>query len=431
MGVVIRGDVARPSADGRPARRASCLAFSIVGALLTWAQPSLAQEPGESARLTVRPHEMVLGTRTERAGEYRLDSVDPQSWVYVPPQCVGIRRCPLVVLSNTDYQRYSYVADKYGMIMARITPGGGDHFPDQVMAMDRGIKEILRTFAIDPDKIVIAGRCATGEGTIAYGDQNPDVFSRVVVFTQHTGQPPVKSPNQMTEYYIAGGLLEDIANFLGVRQLRDRGYTVKHTIQLRGHTDTYEDYDFMGHWLQESWAIPDPAARPVPYAFGDPPLLTAEVLAQMTTFWTRFMQEPDSIKTTARQAHVREVVVPVGNERVSTLMVDMPALAAQYPSVAAALQAAGLTPSQHDAYRAALVSAQIANVRSWGLESAAGAAQSAASAILDSTPREETVLADPTVGIASTSVLAKNAEFMNAHPDEFAALETAGMWSTP
>ena len=40
-------------------------------------------------------------------------------------------------------------------------------------------------------------------------------------------------------------------------------------------------------------------------------------------------------------------------------MVDMAALAAQYPSVAADLAKAGLTAQQHDAYRVALVTAYV------------------------------------------------------------------------
>jgi hypothetical protein len=173
----------------------------------------------------------------------------------------------------------------------------------------------------------------------------------------------------------------------------------------------------MGRWLQERWAIPDPAARPVPYTFGDPPLLTAEIMAQMTTFWTRFMQEPDSIKITARQALVREVLVPVGKERFSTSMVDMPALAAKYPSVAAAFEAAKLTPEQHEAYRAALAG-------TFAYSNTGGRAPSSRPTRADSMMRS-------LLGVEPTSAVVKNFVFMQAHPDEFLALEKTEMWSTP
>jgi hypothetical protein len=55
-----------------------------------------------------------------------------------------------------------------------------------------------------------------------------------------------------------------------------------------------------------------------PQVVADPlPILTTEALAHMTAFWTRFQQEPESIKTTARRAHLREASVPVGEERPS------------------------------------------------------------------------------------------------------------------
>ena len=88
-------------------------------------------------------------------------------------------------------------------------------------------------------------------------------------------------------------------------------------MNFRGREPQAEDYAVWGRWLQESWALPDRAARPAPTVvvqpYEDLPQLTPEVLRQMTTFWTSFQQEPESIRTTARRAHVREVVVPGGS----------------------------------------------------------------------------------------------------------------------
>jgi hypothetical protein len=100
----------------------------------------------------------------------------------------------------------------------------------------------------------------------------------------------------------------------------------------------------------------------------------------------------------ARRAHLREVVVPVGTERPSVVMMDLPALAAQYPSVAADLKQAGLTAQQHDALRVALVNAYA--TQSVGKEMAAP---------------------DP------SSPVAKNLAFLDAHPDELQALAQAGV----
>ncbi len=164
-----------------------------------------------------------------------------------------------------------------------------------------------------------------------------------------------------------------------------------------------------------SRAGPSPSLRldPSPYTFVDPPLLTAEGVARMTTFWIRFMQLPDSIKATARRTLVREVLVPVGKEHISTLMVDMSALAAQFPSVAAVFEAVQLTPQQHDAYRAAALGVLI----------------------YESTLLSHPYNAEYSLGyqleVNPVSALGRNLGFLNSHRDEFARLEATGMWVTP
>jgi hypothetical protein len=118
----------------------------------------------------------------------------------------------------------------------------------------------------------------------------------------------------------------------------------------------------------------------------------------MTAFWSSFFQEPDSIRTAGRRAHIRDVIAPVGTERAVVPMTDMAALAAMYPPVAAALNRAGLTGRQHDAYRLALLTVLIVR----GFEQQVGP-------------------------IEPTSVLAKNLAFVAAHPDELEALASAGI----
>jgi hypothetical protein len=181
--------------------------------------------------------------------------------------------------------------------------------------------------------------------------------------------------------------------------MRQKGYRVTHAFGFRLHGHQHESYDHVGRWLQQTWETSDTAARPAPRVIADPlPELTAKVLTKMTAFWAGFVTEPDSIRIIGRQYHLRDVVVPVGTERPVVVMVDMAALAAAYPSVAANLKAAGLTAKEHDAYRVALASAR-------ALKHSAG--EKARGAL------------DP------TSVQAKNLAFMDAHPDEFQALEDA------
>ena len=106
----------------------------------------------------------------------------------------------------------------------------------------------------------------------------------------------------------------------------------------------------------------------------------------------------------------------------SLVMADMPALAAQYPSVAADLKAAGLTAQQHDAYRVARASATFID---------------AARKNADNGERTGYYTVNPAVrklldaSLAASQPLRENMEFVRTHPDALGALEATDMWRTP
>lgn len=410
-----RGGPPQQNTLSRSLRRAGVSVFGLglVGTLLA-VRDSVAQEPGGS-RLTVRPRAMATGTRNPAMGVYPLESMRLYL-VSVPQQCVGARRCPLFVwLGGAGYngaaitKLFRPVADKYGMILlaptalARNSEYATD--PDK-SKLDAALKEVLQKFAIDPDKIAIFGRCASVPPAARLGLDNLDVFSRIgLVSGSIPSLDAMDLKNKTVEFFIDYGLWEgsdwDVAS-----KLRHDGHPVKTVAGLRGHEDQAESYDFVGHWLMESWAKPDPTTRSALRIVDPVPLLTLAVVNQMTNFWDAFQKQPDSIRTTARQAHLREFGIPLqhSDDRMSVWMTDMPALAAQYPPVAAALTKAGLTPQQHDAYRVALIATRIG-----------------------------TPLSFRTRAADETSVLAKNAAFFRANYErsEFTALEATGMWSTP
>lgn len=382
--------------------RGSVIGLGLVSALVALgSRVAQAQDEGpETHGLTVRPGQMATGTQNPPAGEYRLNSLP--ALLTVPPQCVGARRCPLVLVfpsSNTarvSTEWHRPMAENYGMLL--LVPAEWD-----TRSIDAGLQEALQKFAIDPDKIAAVGRCASGSAAWLLGGNNPAVFSRIALISANLPFPPrtMNPQNTTVQLFVEAGLLEPgtLREALdGAQDLRVEGHPVTFVVGLRAHEHQLEDYDFLGHWLQESWATPNPAARPVPKAVADPlPLLTTEVLTQMTSFWTRFAQQPESIRTVARRRHLRELQVSVGTERPLVWLTDLAALAAQYPSVAADLQQAGLTAQQHDAYRVALISTRIA------------------------------AIAKDLLGpLEATSVLAKNLAFYEAHPDELEALEKAG-----
>jgi hypothetical protein len=287
--------------------------------------------------------------------------------------------------------------ESYGMIM--LAPQTY-HRPNVMNTM---LEEVLQRFAIDADKLAIVGDCASGQAAAQYGIQNLDIFNRIAMI--NGGAPPVDwDPHgREVEFFLGREIREANGSHRAAHVLRRNGIPLKFFASFRDHGKQIEELHFLGQWLHETWLHPDSGGRTVPRVIADSlPLLTAPAIAAMTDFWIQFRKAPDSIRTTARRAHVRETLVSAGEQRLSSVMADMPALASKYPSVAAALKTSGLTAQQHDAYRAALVNAQLSMI-----------AKAEGEIIVES------------------SVTAKNIAFMDAHPDEMLALAQTGMWMVP
>jgi hypothetical protein len=167
---------------------------------------------------------------------------------------------------------------------------------------------------------------------------------------------------------------------------------------LAGHGVQPSTADLVGRWLQESWAQPNPAKRTAPPRVIDPlPVLTPQVLAQLASVWQRFRLSEEQ-----RIPYMRETVVPVVTERPLTAMMDMSAVAAKVPAVAAVLKQAGLTAEQFDAARLALLSARL----TWGATEGSYAARVPAGTVVD-----------------PASVLGRNVAFVKAHLEEVKAID--------
>ena len=98
-------------------RNRGFVSLGIAAAFLA-ASSAAAQTPAIAGRLTVRPQTMATGTRNAAAGWQALDSAPAGSrppLIYVPPQCVGERRCPLVLHLHDRFGVPKH-ADRYGII---------------------------------------------------------------------------------------------------------------------------------------------------------------------------------------------------------------------------------------------------------------------------------------------------------------------------
>lgn len=403
--------------SGRAKRYARYLlvGFGVGNAILA-GRPGLAQIPAswgspENRRLTVRPHEMATGTRTAQAGVHAVDSI-PDFWVYVPQLCVGTRRCPLVVslpgggvLSTELLAFHRGMADRYGMLL--LTTQERDQAERDI---DAALKQVLRKYAIDSDKIALEGFSNGGSSALWLGRGNLDVFSRIAPQSPGWFSGEDGPLNPATQFFVAGGLSEAGSPFFqypirAAQELRRAGHRVKQVVGLRGHTTTEEERALLWQWLQESWGMPGPAG-PVPPPPAPAPRLAADALPLLTNQalvqWLTFLQKTGG-RFPERSAVdlLKEVTIPVGQERLSALIRDIPALAARDTVVAGVLAEIGLTAQQAEAYWIALISAKAT--------SGAG------------------VLG---VGsVAATSVLGRNVEFLDTHRDEL--VSWSEMWNTP
>lgn len=443
--------------SGRSGRRAAhrssgrgtrewVVGWSLAGVLVMGAPAMGARCVAQTApppwRLSVRPREMATATQNQYSGwqEVGLDPVSAK--IYVPPKCLGPRRCPMLMFMGGI--EFTDLADQYGIILfpfgtiepnygrgrktGHVTIDPGLDIPYLVREMpsalplttliDTLLTLVLHQFAIDPDKIAVTGNSYASDYASFWGTGNPDVFSRVIPISAYAGiNNGVGLPGKAAQQFYGTAEIDSEwyvwAMIEGGRRLRQDGYAMKMVLEYRGHVPVdYYMFETLLQWLQESWAMPDAAPQPAPrtIAADSLPLLTTEALTKMAAFWRGFEQEPQTIYD-ARMAIRKEVLVPLGGELVTLRMTDMPALAAKAPSVAAALKEAGLTPEEHDAYRIALTLARL---------TVAGERARGTSKLFCCIERVE-----------ATSVLGKNAAFYDAHPKELQAFRTggAGIWN--
>ena len=418
------------------------VALAVPSASAQSADPSVTA----FARLTVRPLTMATGTVNLQPGVHPLDSL-PDFFVYVPTSVVGTRRVPLVVLLPGGGETAKFVlnerehwvreiSEKYGMILlvanaatddgawdilhglpqaggtATITRTAGGSIilssvtenPD-VHHIDAAMKRVLRAYAIDPDKIAVGGMSNGADYALFLGRSNLDVFSRVGAMSALIPLYGTGPANPKAQFFVTGGIGEDgmVEQTLRLtHELRQDGHMVEPVLCLRNHVDYEPDYEYLWSWLAKSWGMQGAESQfSAPPVTDSDPLLTVRALHQMTTFWSRFMQEPDSIVTTARLATQERIVLSLGAERVSVIKANVRALAKRYASVAADLAAAELTAQQEEAYREAIIRVGF------------------------------TRRAEPVIGfVPPTSVLGQNLVFRAAHDTAFRELAKTGMWIT-
>jgi phospholipase/carboxylesterase len=287
---------------GLSARHArwSILGFGMVGALIaggcaTHHAASMQTLKSDSLginwaarRLSVRPRTMASGTRTVQEGlqELGLDSLHggdalSGTLVYVPPQCVGTRRVPLVVflhgsaMDGASMMAYHddilpQLAKEYGFIIVTPSAHTGTWtlalndpppIPD-VRRIDDVLRYVLQHYAIDPTRIALAGESNGGSMTLAVGLMNGDLFSRLMALSPSlstvryyselpgNGRPPIFIGHNEDEAK-TGELAYDASKVVPL--LRHKGYGVTYIIDSSGHGASRERSKVGFRWLAQSW----------------------------------------------------------------------------------------------------------------------------------------------------------------------------------
>ena len=401
--------------------------------------------PQSAARpFAAQPRTMATGTQTRVAGEHTLDSLD-HYLVYVPPSAVGTRRVPLVVSfagggigsrETIDLERP--LADKYGWIV--FAPNISDQAVsmEQMRQVESALRQILRTYAIDPDKIALEGMSNGGYAVLDLGCRNLAFFNRIAVLSPDPALPvacrdTTRPANQRTQFYLSYGIGEpgdfERGVFAIASQLSKDDHPTDIALELRLHARRLDDRDQLWHWFQRSWTpsgtsrAQRPSTRRV--AATDMSPLTSDALTRLTTFWTRFRQAPDSMQHLTDRYRTN-VVMPIGTDQVILHdMLDMPALAAHVSTVATALTQAGFTPQQEEHYALALLSARASRVArtSWHHEQ-----PNDLSALLlggEITPNTSPIIAtlvDSAPSLTTVPILVQNLAFLMAHEPAINAL---------
>jgi len=286
-----------------------------------------------------------------------------------------------------------------------------------MQGIDSAMKIVLRTNAIDPDRIALLGFSDGGSSSLLLGRSNLDIFSRIAPLSALIDFDGLGPANAKTQFFLSGGIEEGMVaqTMKMAKVLQAEGHPVLTLFGLRGHVDRIEDEDFVWNWLLQSWKDPSITMHPSIPSDSNDSLLTVDIMYKMIGFWNRFKEEQsDASLQKGRLAHQKQFWMMLGAEPVSVIATDMPALATIYPQVADDLRASGLTAETETAYRMAILRV--------GFSRASGIAPGDT---LESMHLGQDINFE---AINPSSKLGKNLMFRQKYEKEFNELEETGMW---
>lgn len=375
----------------------ACIATTVPDSNLKSVNPdsnlssvnSKADSSGVYPKLTVNSKRDAVGTENTTEGTKELEGF-PGYYIHVPKNALGKKKVPLVVMIHgrirnglMEVEKFSGLSDKHGMILLTvssiepgywdvvrdlidgkikysITPYGVEIYdfkPRDVYKLDSALKYVLKTQSIDPERIALVGFSDGGSYSYFLGRNNQKFFSRIAplsAMAQFYGEDNAQSKSQ---FFISGGLGEGPLTNQVTRMaalLRSQGYSAKTQIGLRSHVDYVEDQEFVWQWFKNSWDNPKITDSTPPVRDSEV-LLNLEALDKLTTFWSGFIQLPDSIRNTSRMKQQQEVWVRVGNEWSTVVMMDLKTMCELHPQLNELLAKAELTVESAEVLRRSII----------------------------------------------------------------------------
>ena len=262
-------------------------------------QAGLAALTAEPARLqplsdvSDRSDPLLTGRLSQTPASAGLQPVAPfvpmdqGPFVYVPPQCVGRRQIPLVILLHgaqmnglsmltVDDNVFQMAADWFGFILVapkstrstwQLALGRGAAPAAEVEDRRRladAVHQVMHHYDIDPARIALAGVSDGATTALILGYVNGDRLSRVLALSPglELGDLAPFTPHGKPLVFIAHGDQDEVLPIANTRAivswLRRAGYQVTYTEDHEHHYLTKERAIAALQWLSASWPHPGP-----------------------------------------------------------------------------------------------------------------------------------------------------------------------------
>ena len=209
-----------------------------------------------TGRLGVR---IKTASKTTASGESALGLGTPRDGILRLPTMVPATPMPLMVLlhgaggsARRQLDRFGTVPDEAGVAVLALDSRGGTwdairtSFGGDVAFMDRALEHVMKTVAIDPQRVSIGGFSDGATYALSLGLINGDLFRRIVAFSPGFVIPA--EPTGRPRVFVSHGRADEILPIDRCSRVIVPG------LKKRGHDVTFREFDG-GHTVPPEIAV--------------------------------------------------------------------------------------------------------------------------------------------------------------------------------